>query len=74
MDFRKQLTQPSSWMVYLSIVLTFVGRHFFASGSARYALMTAGTAALAGAMMTVLMDGRRRNALECAVRSNKAVN
>jgi hypothetical protein len=74
MDLLKQLTRPSSWMVYLSLLLTFTGRHFFASGSARYVLMTAGTAALAGAVMNVLQDVRKRDAQMCAVRKNKAAN
>jgi hypothetical protein len=73
MDWFKQLTRPSSWMVYLSLLLTFAGRHF-AEGSARYALMTAGTALLAGAIMNVISDGRKRNALACAVRKNKTAN
>ena len=74
MDFLKQLTRPSSWMVYLSILLTFAGRHFFAAGSARYALMTAGTALLAGAIMNVITDVRKRDAQLCVVRKNKAAN
>jgi len=74
MDLRKQLTRPSSWMVYVSLLLTFVGWHFFASGSARYALMTAGTAALAGATMLVLLDTRKHEAQRCEVRRNKAAN
>jgi len=72
-DFRKQLTRPSSWMVYLSLLLMFVDQRFFASGSAGYWLTTVGLAALAGATMYVIQDGLRRDAQLC-VQKNKATN
>jgi len=68
MDLHKPLTRPSSWLTYLSLLLMFAGRHFFASGSAKYALMTAGTAALAGAVMLVLLDVRKSKAVCHATR------
>ena len=72
MNFRKELTRFSSWMVYLSLLLMFAG--MFAPGSARYALRTVGTALLAGATMSVVLDKRKRETQLCAARKNKAAN
>ena len=49
----------------------FLGRRAF-TGSARYALMTAGTAALAAAVMYVVLDVAQRDAQPYA--QNKAAN
>ena len=73
MDFRDQFMRPSSWMAYLSLLLMLLGRYAVDAGSARFWLMTAGTAALSGAMMYVLLDVRRYR-VACAVRKNKAIN
>lgn len=74
MDYRKQFTRKSSLIVYASLVFMLVGKYAVGSGSVRYAVMTAGTALLAGATMCVLLDVRKREAQMCAVRKNKVAN
>jgi len=72
MNFRKQLTRPSSLMVYLSLLIMFSG--MYASGSTRYWLRTAGIAVLFGATMSVVLDNRKRDAQLCVVRKSKDAN
>ena len=71
MKYRNPFTLPSSWMTYLSLALMFMARY---AGPAGFAMRTAGTALLAGAMMYVVVDARKRHALVCIERNNIAAN